>query len=398
MNCREDTDNDFCPRCSSDVPSEGTYKRGEKVNFRWAKNNHDPSGFVKFSIVPYEDRCRGPLHKKMSFYYTCWGRGLYRCYGDECGTDSNGEAFSADVELPTVLPDGEYMVGWTWYGGGNLRKAGNMGHWSDYFSCTHITIKGGAMTKTYTPRWRPGDGAEYTDGCMSSVDKVGLCRVGEDCRDTEMKVMPPAEFKDGTTPDDMTLEMYGGDEAEVDSEDSPPEPPAPESPSASPAEEEAEEESYKGSSNDDDSDVDTDTSASDSTSGDTPSSEERKDPDEITGVFIVNADSDEVLSDNDLLENDENEITIDDKLPSVNLIADVESDDVDYVDFYVDGKLVQTERSAPYALASNSGRDYRPWKEAAEGGTFEVKISVKDRDDKELTSATFKVTFKVAES
>lgn len=394
MSCNENAPNDFCPRCSHDVPSEGTYERGSKIPFKWVKNNHDASGFVKFSIVPYEDKCVGAKHKMMSFYYTCWGRGLYRCNGDECGTDGNNEAFSAEVEIPTVLPDGEYMVGWVWYGGGVLRKyTGNMGHWSDYYSCSHITVKGGVLTGKYSPRFNPGDGAEYQDGCMSATDRVGPCRVGEDCRDTKMEKMVPKEFKDGNVPEDLTVEMFGGDGSMVTADDAEkPDPVEEPKEEASPAE-------SSSSSSEEASPAESPAKASpaDSSAGDGEAKSGDAAMGEITGMFLVNGESDTKLDDDLLDPNTSNEFTLDTSLPEVNLVADVEGDGVTAVKFYVNGDEFSMEKSAPYALASNGGSDYRSWKEVLDGGEFQVKAVVMGEDDTELDSKTVKLVFKKAE-
>lgn len=183
------------------------------MHIKWTRNNHDfAGGFVKFSLVRLDDKCIGWKHKKLSFYYTCWGQGSYDCRPHRCGTDSKGKGWSTDIWIPTVVPDGEYVLGWTWYGGSQyfagIGKESRQ--WSDYYSCAHVEIKGGRKDSSWKVKFDSG-GSKYgkEGGCLNVANGLGQCGKGKKCN-RELRVSKPWEFTWGRKPRDLIPKDFGG--------------------------------------------------------------------------------------------------------------------------------------------------------------------------------------------
>jgi hypothetical protein len=171
-----------------------TFSRGQYVNMQWAKNNHF-SGFVRFTLVPKNSRMDFSSHDQFAFRYACWEAGKTHCSsGEFCGTDMEGIKYTANVQIPPVYPDGEYVLGWSWYGGskyfpseelqnnyGISSDPGHRSEYGDYFSCTNIRIQGGTPVQDqYKPIFETGqsDRTGDTGGtCASAVNKLGMCAV-----------------------------------------------------------------------------------------------------------------------------------------------------------------------------------------------------------------------------
>ncbi len=117
-----------------------TLARGQRLYMKWTKNNHN-SGFVRFTLVPKALRMNKAAHDMFAFRYSCWEAGEISCEpGTNCGTDETKKRFQTEVEIPRVFPNGEYVLGWTWYGGTQYRhlngKEGPMSELGDYWSLT----------------------------------------------------------------------------------------------------------------------------------------------------------------------------------------------------------------------------------------------------------------------
>lgn len=107
--------------------------------------------------------------------------------------------------IPPIYPDGDYVLGWTWYGGGVLS-----GHFGDYYDCSYVRISGGAtLQHSYKPGFAAGGGSMHEDGCEATVNKLGICWK-EPCvpiRNTKKHV--PAVFENGSYPEPIQAEWYG---------------------------------------------------------------------------------------------------------------------------------------------------------------------------------------------
>lgn len=215
---------------SSDTPA-ATYKRGQTVRMKYARNNHPPGGFIRLTLVSPDKMMSKAEHKKNAFYYTCWGANPVAAAAGEMDKDqfgfgligSDGEQhdhakgyYVMDVKIPTVVPDGKYVLGWVWYGGTGGTLQGNFqqepmpyGYFSDYWSCSFVEIQGGAaLTSRHTPVFNNDMSQFSTEGCMSANDAPGVCSY-EPCKVTG-KYQSPRPFKDGAVPDDLTPENFGG--------------------------------------------------------------------------------------------------------------------------------------------------------------------------------------------
>ncbi|CAN8072578.1 unnamed protein product [Agarophyton chilense] len=179
-----------------------TWKRGDVVNIRWHRDNHDGTGFVRLVLVPVDKMMDKTAHDQYAFHFSCMNEGLHRCSDrsfDTCGNDAEGMAWQKLVQVPTSYPDGVYVLGWSWYGGGDYRA---MSFFGDYYSCSFVEIKGGvAVTESYEPKW---DGST----CVSATDRLGICWK-EPCHVGRMYEMEPFEFKDGTKPQAIQRSWFG---------------------------------------------------------------------------------------------------------------------------------------------------------------------------------------------
>lgn len=98
------------------------------------------------------------------------------------------------IRIPKIYPDGVYVLGWVWYGGG---KGG--GDFGDYYDCLYIRVRGGPYRKTHRVQFRPGNSATGRNGrCRATVNRIGVC-YREPCpgggRRTTLQ--RPWEFEDG---------------------------------------------------------------------------------------------------------------------------------------------------------------------------------------------------------
>ena len=152
-----------------------TYYRGQTVPMIWAKNQHQ-GGFIRFSLVPLSQRMNHTAHRFHAFKYSCYESNEHICMQQHCGTDSL--AYSTNVIIPNSIPDGDYTLSWTWFGG---TQAGHS-NFGDYFTCVPVRIQGGDYVEDLVkPVFEPGENlpqhryAAITDACLSGTDDVGVC-------------------------------------------------------------------------------------------------------------------------------------------------------------------------------------------------------------------------------
>ncbi|OSX69554.1 hypothetical protein BU14_1399s0002, partial [Porphyra umbilicalis] len=125
-----------------------TYRRGQWFPFDYYRNNHS-GGFMRLSLVPMKHRFSHKAHDRNAFLWTCWDVGLRDCprrTPHDCGTDRKGKRYRQWVRMPNVFPDGDYMLGYAWYGGGWRQ--------GDYWSCARIRIRGGKLDKWHQPAFK----------------------------------------------------------------------------------------------------------------------------------------------------------------------------------------------------------------------------------------------------
>lgn len=170
-----------------------TYERGQTFRFHYTKNNHE-GGFMRLSIVPLDEKDRKDVHDLMAFYYGCWSSNRYNCddkqYHTHCGFDRDNLSYFVDVRIPPIYPDGVYVLGFTWYGGGE-----GFGSFGDYYDCSYIRIRGGPMEDTYQAEFRPGP--RFEDGCQASVNELGVCLTEPCPQEFWSDKRIPREFENG---------------------------------------------------------------------------------------------------------------------------------------------------------------------------------------------------------
>lgn len=164
----------------------------------------DGTGFVRLALVPVDQMHDKAAHDKFAFQFLCMNEGPHTCPDrsyDVCGNDFEGQAWQARVQIPTSYPDGVYVFGWSWYGGGNYLDKSFFG---DYYSCSYVEIRGGVpVTEYYEPRFPGGT-------CRSATDRLGVCW-SEPCHVGNMHDMIPAEFNN-RRPAPIRSEWLGGAE------------------------------------------------------------------------------------------------------------------------------------------------------------------------------------------
>lgn len=142
-------------------------------------------------------------HNAGTFLFACFEAGTARCLrGKLCGTDKKGLSARIVTHIPTSVKDGNYVLGWSWFGG--LQKGKS--YFGDYWSCADVRIAGGApITKAKKPMFKPGRIAKGVKGvtknsCLSSVDRLGPCR-REPCYGKPARLRKPHGIK-GTISND----------------------------------------------------------------------------------------------------------------------------------------------------------------------------------------------------
>lgn len=179
-----------------DAGVEDVYARGQNVHIKWTRNNHR-GGFVRLALVPRDQRMNRTAHRDFAFWFGCFDMGNHRCQSPMCGTDERNIAYSALVRIPTVLPDGDYVLGWTWYGG----ITSGLSYFGDYWSCSFVRVQGGPRTKHFDRVFSAGtrSGSLSHNTCMSAVNSMGQC-VREPCYGHRGAAMVPAPFANGRRP------------------------------------------------------------------------------------------------------------------------------------------------------------------------------------------------------
>lgn len=175
-----------------------TVQRGQTLVVHTAKNNH-LGGFSRWTIVKIKDMFDKQKHNEAAFLYTCADNNISKCTRRnkqrDCRVDKRNEYFRHYIEIPDIYPDGNYVLGWSWYGGAT--KYGRIGAFGDYYDCIYIRIQGGAECDSYQPRFVPGNSCAGRNGlCRATTDRLGVCW-RESCPGGVRKTVltRPCEFK-----------------------------------------------------------------------------------------------------------------------------------------------------------------------------------------------------------
>ena len=180
-----------------DNPST-TVKRGDTLTVHISKNNH-LGGFSRWTLVKVGDMNDRKKHDRGAFLFTCTDTNVAKCTRRnkerDCRVDKLNEYFRHYVEIPKIYPNGNYVLGWTWYGG--ITKAAMRGSFGDYYDCMYLRIEGGPESDSHQPKF---DGSNSYTGrrglCKATVDRLGICR-RQPCRGGSRmaQLQKPHEFK-----------------------------------------------------------------------------------------------------------------------------------------------------------------------------------------------------------
>lgn len=196
------------------------------MTVKYARNNHAPGGFVRLTLVPLTDIMNKAAHARNAFHYSCWGAHPVAAKGNDLERDRHGFSLVGSdgrdgkhqpgyyverVTVPPVVPDGDYVLGWAWYGGiggpvhdNDPQEPRDKSYFGDYWSCSFVRVRGGdRLKKRFTPVFVNGMNQFSSNGCMSFADRPGIC-VYEPCKGIRGTYQKPIEFKDGKTPRDLT--------------------------------------------------------------------------------------------------------------------------------------------------------------------------------------------------
>lgn len=131
------------PTGISESNPAATWTRGESKFVAWQRNNHGgdknkngPSGFTRLSLVPVKDMFDKDAHAKYAFHFACWGAGEHDCPSQDeiaCGNDKTGRRYGAHVKVPTSYEDGVYVLGYSWFGGGDWKEESFFGEYVFWF-------------------------------------------------------------------------------------------------------------------------------------------------------------------------------------------------------------------------------------------------------------------------
>ncbi|CAN8073443.1 unnamed protein product [Agarophyton chilense] len=119
-------------------------------------------------------------HKKFAFRYACFDSDPHKCQYDTsvrpiCGTQPI--LLRTQVKIPYSFPDGDYVLGWAWFGG--LHWHGFHSYFGDYWSCADVRITGGPFRESHTPVFYPGEHVSPSNqknlGCWAGVNMLGIC-------------------------------------------------------------------------------------------------------------------------------------------------------------------------------------------------------------------------------
>lgn len=215
-----------------DSPSNpaAKYRRGQRVKIKYQRNNHGPGGFVRHTLVPPNQMMSKAVHSRNAFHYSCFGARPERATASDrrrdrwgysiAGNDGKRSApgyYATTIIIPDVVPDGDYVLGWVWYGGtgGDVSNKWPYekepfwnGYFSDYWSCSFVRVEGGDPLKSaFTPTFENDMSKFSDDGCMSANDAPGICTY-EPCI-VKGAYQKPKQFQNDSVPDPITPANFG---------------------------------------------------------------------------------------------------------------------------------------------------------------------------------------------
>lgn len=174
------------------------------------------------TLVPVDKMMDKEAHAKNAFHYSCWGANPVAATPQDFAKDRFGfniaggdgslhnltkSYHETEITIPRVVPNGNYILGWVWFGGvgGTIeknvpQKPFPSGFFADYYSCSFVKIRGGGpLARSYKPVFVNDMKDFWSGGCHASADEPGVCEV-EPCKTLPAKIRVPKPFKGGAPP------------------------------------------------------------------------------------------------------------------------------------------------------------------------------------------------------
>jgi hypothetical protein len=145
----------------------------------------DPGGFVRLSVVPYDQSDSWDAFNNATTKITC--------YETNCGPDDpnfsdfgplNGPGnpeCGTNLTIPCNIPDGPATIQFVWYGGG-VYYAQPETSFGEYYGCIDVNVQGGLLDAQPPP-------LEFVGGDVSNpgqqvckywgYNQVGMCNFGD---------------------------------------------------------------------------------------------------------------------------------------------------------------------------------------------------------------------------
>lgn len=209
--------------CNYDSPSKpaAVYRRGQRVTVKYQRNNHAPGGFERLTLVPVAKMMDKRIHERNAFFYSCWGAKTkvasaadrkkdkfgFSITGNDGTEHGHAPAFyETHITIPACVGDGDYVLGWVWYGGIGAPVEGNhptkpkeWGFFADYWSCAYVRVQGGVPIQQKCKVTFDNDMNQFSSaGCMAANDHPGVC-TWEPCK-RNGHFQKPKPFKGGRQP------------------------------------------------------------------------------------------------------------------------------------------------------------------------------------------------------
>jgi len=148
------SDQNACGFEGTDIPAENVFKRGQKVPVKWWWNNHD-GGFIKMALIKtMEDNVPA---KDQQYFLRNENIIQGQCYTGNCNRDgfdpgNTHECSGKDMEIPSWVTDGVYILQWSQIGGYNSQAVATR-QLPIYHTCANIRIEGGVTVTTRPTDW-----------------------------------------------------------------------------------------------------------------------------------------------------------------------------------------------------------------------------------------------------
>ena len=148
-------------------------KAGERIKVGWPSNNQG-GGYVRLALVPLAERLNAEIYDRNVLKITCFGHDgrKNRYYDGYCHHPCNGRGgceyqkqandtsrYDTTVEIPTNLPDGDYVLQWKGVAADNIKPS---------FSCALLHISGGKPEQNcdFSPNFHAPDCVTAKEGLL----------------------------------------------------------------------------------------------------------------------------------------------------------------------------------------------------------------------------------------